>query len=321
LNLELESSFSEIASLRSTHDNMSAKPCDSCTMIMVNHANLWLIHLYVVGLLDGARLKLRELKAHSTLLGAYTSCPLLRSDLEAAAVEIKDLKHKLDYSSRYTVLSPPCEACVSLKGKLLLATKENTELQQEVAYLTACLEKTALSEKLIEEDLSRVEECATKSTYRLGVVLERCEDKGEKSAPKFIPSSTNHKEEATIKSTKAHYPSNPKSSFNLKREARKETPKPREETFICMFCGRAGHLDEFCFRRKRIERRHVEYARDSYRDEFIDFPPCSYSHVLPRFYSRASPRTFSRALPRTFSNGSPQFAHGPNHRSYGFDPR
>jgi hypothetical protein len=38
-----------------------------------------------------------------------------------------------------------------------------------------------------------------------------------------------------------------------------------------MFCGRAGHLDEFCFRHKRIERRRVEYARDSYRDEFIDF--------------------------------------------------
>jgi hypothetical protein len=40
LNLELESSFSEIASLRSTHDDMSAKPCDRCTMIMVNYADL-----------------------------------------------------------------------------------------------------------------------------------------------------------------------------------------------------------------------------------------------------------------------------------------
>jgi hypothetical protein len=25
----------------------------------------------------------------------------------------------------------------------------------------------------------------------------------------------------------------------------KETPKPREEAFVCIFCGRAGHLDEF----------------------------------------------------------------------------
>jgi Fe-S cluster biogenesis protein NfuA len=74
-------------------------------------------------LLDGARVELRELKARSTLSGACTSCPLLRSDLEAAAIEIKDLKHKLDHSSRYTILSPPCEACVCLKGKLLHATK------------------------------------------------------------------------------------------------------------------------------------------------------------------------------------------------------
>jgi hypothetical protein len=32
------------------------------------------------------------------------------------------------------------------------------------------------------------------------------------------------------------------------------------------------------------------------------------------------PRTFSRVLPRTSSIASPQFAHGPNHRSYGFGP-
>jgi hypothetical protein len=222
---------------------------------------------------------------------------LLRSDLEAIAVEIKDLKHKLDHPSRYTVLSPSYEACVSLKGKLFHATKENTQLQQEVAYLTAHLEKTILSEKMVEEDLSRVEQSATNSTYRLGDGFERCEDKGEKSAPKFSPSSIYDKEEATIKSTKAHYPSNPKPSFNLKREARKETPKPREEAFICMFCGRAGHLDEFCFRWKRIERRRVEYARNSYRDEFLDLSPRSYSRVPPLSYSRALPHTSSHALP------------------------
>jgi hypothetical protein len=129
LNLELESSFSEIASLRSTHNDMSAKPCDSYTMIMVNYVDLWLIHSHVASLLDGARLELKEHKAHSTLLGACTSCLLLRSDWEAAAVEINDLKHKLDHFSRYTVLSPPCEACVSQKSKLLHATKASTELQ------------------------------------------------------------------------------------------------------------------------------------------------------------------------------------------------
>jgi hypothetical protein len=100
--------------------------------------------------------------------------------------------------------------------------------------LTARLEKTALSEKMIEEDLSRVEESATKSTYKLGVGFERCEKKGERSAPKFVPSSSYHKEEESLKPTKAHYPSNPKPSFNPKREARKETPSwERKLLFAC----------------------------------------------------------------------------------------
>jgi hypothetical protein len=57
-----------------------------------------------------------------------------------------------------------------------------------------------------------------------------------------------------------------------------------------MFSSRADHLDEFCFRRKRIEKMCFDYARNSYRDEFINFP--------------------SRDLP--------QFSHGPNHHSYNF---
>jgi hypothetical protein len=61
--------------------------------------------------------------------------------------------------------------------------------------------KTVLSEKMVEDDLSRGEESATISTYKLGVDFERCEDKGEKSASMFIPSSTYHQEEKTIKSS------------------------------------------------------------------------------------------------------------------------
>jgi hypothetical protein len=294
--------FSKIASLRSAHDDMSAKPCDNYTMIMVNFVDLWLVRSHVARLLDGARLELRELKAHSRLLGVCTSCPMLRSDLEASTVEIKDLKHILHHASRYNVLSPPCELCGSLKGKLFHATKENTELQQEVVYLTAHLEKTVLSEKMVEDDLSRVEESATKYTYKLGVGFERCGNKGERSAPKFVPSSNYHKEEEALKPTKTNYPSNPKPSFNPKREVRKETPKPREEAFVCMFCGHADHLDEFCFQRKRIERSRLDYARNSYCDEFSDFLP----------------RSFSHALPHTSSRAVPPFAHGPNRRSYGF---
>jgi hypothetical protein len=106
LNHELESASSKITSPRSVHDDMSARPYDNCNMIMVNCADLWLVHSHVACLLDSARLELRELKAHSMLLGACMSCPLLRSDLEVVVVEIKDLKHRLDHASRYTILTP-----------------------------------------------------------------------------------------------------------------------------------------------------------------------------------------------------------------------
>jgi hypothetical protein len=129
LNLELESAFSEIASLRSVHNDMSAKPCDNCTMIMVNYSDLWLVHSQVASQLKGAKLQLREFKARSSLFGTCTSCPLLRSDLETSTIEIKDLKYKLDHPSRYSILSHLCETCASLKGKLFHATKENTELK------------------------------------------------------------------------------------------------------------------------------------------------------------------------------------------------
>jgi hypothetical protein len=150
------------------------------------------LHSRVASLLDGAKLEFKELKTRSTLLGACITYPLLRSDFEAATVKIKDLKHILDHPSPYTVLSPTCELCNSLKCKLFHTTKENAELQHEVAYLTARFQKTALSEKIIEKDLSRVEDSATKSTYKLGVGFEICEGKSEKSAPNYILSSTYH---------------------------------------------------------------------------------------------------------------------------------
>jgi hypothetical protein len=129
LNLKLENSFAKIASLQSMHDDMSAKPYDNCKLIMVNYADLWIVHTQVISQLKGAKSELKELKARSLLLGACTSCPMLRSDLEACAVEIKECKHQIDHSSSYSVLSPPCEMCGSLKGKLFHATKKNTELK------------------------------------------------------------------------------------------------------------------------------------------------------------------------------------------------
>jgi hypothetical protein len=71
---------------------------------------------------------------------------------------------------------------------------------------------------MIEDDLSCVEESATKSTYKLGVGFERCEDKGEKSAPMFLlqRGSNNQIDQNSLPiQSKAILP---------KRQVRKETP-------------------------------------------------------------------------------------------------
>jgi hypothetical protein len=224
-------------------------------------------------------------------------CLKLKLDLDARSLKVKELETKLLEKPHVSITSPPCEVCGTLKGKLFHATKENTELKQEVAYFTSCPERTVVSEKIIEDGLNHVEESVIKFTYKLDVSFERCEDKGEKSAPRFVSSSNYHKDEEILKFTKTHYPSNSKSSFNHKREVRKEIPKPRDEPFIYIFCDRADHLDEFCFHRKRIEKRLFNYTRYSYHDEFINFQPRTSSHTLPYFF------------------------YGYNHRSYDFSSR
>jgi hypothetical protein len=114
------------------------------------------------------------------LLGACLECPKLKLELDARSLKVKELEIKLLEKPHVSVSSPPCEVCGTLKGNLLHATKDNSELKQEVSYLSAHLERTKLSEKMIDDNLNHVEESATKSTYKLGVGFERCEDKGEK---------------------------------------------------------------------------------------------------------------------------------------------
>jgi hypothetical protein len=82
-NLELENSFAEIASLRSMHNDMSAKLYENCNMIMVNYADLWNVHTQVASQLKGAKLDLKELKAHSLLWGSNLGHrPLLAKEFD-----------------------------------------------------------------------------------------------------------------------------------------------------------------------------------------------------------------------------------------------
>jgi hypothetical protein len=180
------------------------------------------VHAQVASRLESTICELNELKTRPSLLSACLECPKLKLKLDACSLNVKKLETKLLKKSHVLVTSSPCELCVSLKGKLVHATNENTMLMQDIAYLTSRLERTKLSEKMIKEDLSRVDECVTYSIHKLGLGYERCEPKGDIST-KFVPSSTYKEEEETLKAKPIPYPLNPKPSFNPKKVQRQTT--------------------------------------------------------------------------------------------------
>jgi hypothetical protein len=76
--------------------------------------------------------------------------------------------------------------------------------------------------------------------------------------------------------------------------------------YTCMFCACVGHLDEFCFQHKRIEKRSVDYSRNSYHNEFIDSPPHISSGAPSHFSCRHNYHSYgfgsqeSGLVPRRF---------------------
>jgi hypothetical protein len=133
LNLELENSFSEIASLRSMHDDMSAKPYENCKIIVVNYANLWLVQTQVASQLMGAKLELREIKAHSLLLGACTSVPCLDLIWRLVLLKLKILSVKL--------IILIATLCYPLRAKCVLLSRVSFSMlpKRAPSYTRGCL--------------------------------------------------------------------------------------------------------------------------------------------------------------------------------------
>jgi hypothetical protein len=252
--VNLDGSHIDVSSPKSLHNDINDKDCDFCLVVLEYLAKLRNVHAQAASQLESTICELDELKERPSLLDASLECPKLKLELDVYSLNVKKLETKLPKKSYVSVTSSPYELCVSLKSKLVHATNENTMLVQDVAYLTSRLERTKLSEKMIEEDLSRIDECVTRSIHKLGLSYERCEDKGEIST-KFIPSSTYKDEEEILKAKQISYPPNSKPSFNPKR-AQEQITNPSmpnlDGIYTCMFCGRVGHLVEFCFQRKRM---------------------------------------------------------------------
>jgi hypothetical protein len=63
-----------------------------------------------------------------------------------------------------------------------------------------------------------------------------------------------------------------KSSGEKPSEEPQSKPKPKLVRFHCGYCGRDGHKDEFCFKRKREERMAKEWANKDRYNPFHGVP-------------------------------------------------
>jgi hypothetical protein len=75
---------------------------------MVNYSDLWTVHTQAASQHKGAMLELKELKAHSLLLGPCLECPKLKLELDACSLKVKVLETKLLEKPCVSVTSPPC---------------------------------------------------------------------------------------------------------------------------------------------------------------------------------------------------------------------
>jgi hypothetical protein len=94
------------------------------------------VHAQVASQLESTVCELDELKARPSLLGTCLECLKFKLELDAHSFNVKKLENELLKKSHVSASSSTCEVCVSLKGKLVHATNENTMLMQDVAYLT-----------------------------------------------------------------------------------------------------------------------------------------------------------------------------------------
>jgi hypothetical protein len=92
--------------------------------------------------------------------------------------------------------------------------------------------------------------------------FERCEKKGEKSDPKFVPSSSYHKKEEALKPTKAHYPFSPKPSLNPKRDVKREPPSREMMLLFACFVAVRVIWMSFAFDERELRRGTMSIDED-----------------------------------------------------------
>jgi hypothetical protein len=246
--------------------------------------------------LDVLRVKMAELKSRSAFLGACTSCPVLHGKIDEMLAYTVSLEAKLKEP-----LPTYCSTCemhalknLELANYVDHLQDENDELRNLMGWLSghepqlrimieafkrqdgegvgANMVGEGSGENILEppktHDINDFPPKPNHLRNRLDTT----------PAPPVFPAQTNDFQKPIKfvstsgkvlfgKESEKASEEKPveKSSGEKPSEQPQPKPKPKLVRFHCGYCGKDGHKDEFCFKRKREERMAKEWAnKDTY---------------------------------------------------------
>jgi hypothetical protein len=244
--------------------------------------------------LDVLRVELDEMKSRPSLLGAYTSCSILHEKLDGLLVYARSLEAQL--KAPIPTICSTCEINVVKNMELAhhvdRMQDENDELRKLMGWLSGHEPQLRIMiETYKRQDrealgANKIGEGSGENEGKIGDIPEppRTHHKNTfvptpnhlrnrldttPAPPVFPPQTDNFQKPIKFKSELGNdffWKKGEKPSEEKPEPKESPKPKPKQKPFHCEHCGRDGHLDEFCFRRKREERLARELAnKDRYR--------------------------------------------------------
>jgi hypothetical protein len=276
-------------------DSLKASPvlsydveCADCSIFLADLALFKEKHASTCEELDVLRVEVAELKSRSALLGACTSCPVLHAKIDEMHVYTASLEAKMKEP-----IPTSCSTCKMHALKNLELAHYVDRLQDENDELRKLMGLSSGHEPFKRKDdkgfgANKVGEGSGENipeppkTHHKNDFPPKPNHLRNRldtttSPPVFPPQTNDFQKPMKFVSTSGKVFSGKESekaseekpvemsSGEKPSEQSQPKPKPKLVRFHCGYCGRDGHKDEFCFKRKREGRMAKEWAnKDKY---------------------------------------------------------
>jgi hypothetical protein len=287
----------EIDSLKALPVVSNEVECADCPIFLADLAMFKEKHASKCEELDVLRVEVAELKSRPALLGACTSCPILHEKIDEKHAYTVLLEAKLKEPIRTSFSTCELHALKNLEFAHYVdhLQDENDDLRKMMGWLSRHepqlrmmieaykrYDGQALGSEKIGEcsgeggekigDIQAPPKTYHKNTYDPKPNPLRNKLDTTPDPPIFPQPTDDFQKSIKFKSTlgnvffgkESEKPSEvkpvEKPSGEKPNEQPHPKPKPKPIRFHCGYCGRDGHKDEFCFKRKREERMAKEWA-------------------------------------------------------------